>query len=341
MSPLLILNKLFSGQTPTNSEWQAASSQLLSHHLAGYLYVNHQPLLPSDMSSLFERIYEQQALQNHLLLEELERIEKKIFTSGLPHLTRLKGTALIGSIYQDPGERHLSDADVYINHKHRPEFEKFLIAEGYQELHQIKWEANAFKSTFYKTSPLGYTFGLDVHDQLLWRQNKKFTPTIIKYASKVFSTPHAYALHPADLYCHLVANWAYQDTFISLNKLLDIYLLKNQLAKEPASAQIQQILELNGLKPAEGFVRTALSYIDTDTTSKIKNYHLLSQEFLANPRAHKFKYVLLKHLCKKNIFQAFLYDWQWLLGLVRQSNKVESAAYCVDSRTQGGKRMNE
>lgn len=280
---------LINGEIPNDTE---SAFQLLDpHKLAPWFYFNNRQFFTEFNKAPWEAAYQQQSLKNLSLLNELSNVEQEV------PVVRLKGTSFIYWLYQDIGERHLTDADLLVDEKDLPEITSYLAARGYQSVPQVKWSANKHRFSFIKNSDNGMHYEIDLHTKLHWQQSKTLKPEIIN--------PDGYSrLSNPWLFYHLCMNWIFQDTFVGLNKLIDI---KNLIAvMDP-----QEFLEGKKLLKRAGYksvLNLALTVIEPSSVDK---HWLLNRDFLNNPKAHLARYLALKQLNKKSGTQALKYNLDW------------------------------
>lgn len=100
-----------------------AGSQLvasaLTHGLAEPLYVGLRDadvagFLDEDAWNALRASYLKTSVENAARLERLERLERSLARAGVRHV-RLKGVALLGEVYGDPGLRPMSDIDLLVS----------------------------------------------------------------------------------------------------------------------------------------------------------------------------------------------------------------------------------
>ena len=275
-----------------------AFEQLAPHYLAAWFYHRHR--LKTD-DSRWHTEYTRQSLQNTLIIRELESLE-----SVLPTI-RLKGTSFFPWLYRDIGERHLTDADLLVSPDNLPIAIDILTERGYKLVNQIKWDANFHRVSLTRESTEKFLYQVDLHTQLHWEQSSDLS-------MKTHKVGQYDSLTKPVLFYHLCMNWAFQDTFIGLNKLLDIHLLWNSLT-EQEQAETEKIFFDSNYEKVWDWCMRALAVL------KGEKDKMLSEAFLSNPKRYPMKYFGLKHLNKKNLGQALKYDLLWLGSYLKNSEK--------------------
>ena len=91
----------------------------LDHGLAEPLYANLRDadatgLLYEEASNTLRASYLRTSVENAARLDRLERLEQSLARAGVLH-ARIKGAALLGEVYDDPGLRPMSDVDLLVN----------------------------------------------------------------------------------------------------------------------------------------------------------------------------------------------------------------------------------
>ena len=300
---------------PLQGEILALAEQ---HSLSGYIYSRGLTCLPNEFKQRFESKWKAQSLYNTLLLNECERIEKLAASLGL-QLVRLKGAAFLEDLYQNPGERTLSDIDFLIEDDQYQTACRFLIDQGYVEYKQVKWSANRFKCNFTKFLSEEVELSIDLHSQLVWRQSGYLRAI----ASTQFNGKN-WRLGREEELLHTIINWSYQDTFISINKMLDIrqYVVQfksdinwvkfNKLIRQ---SSYQRSVELTFYAIDKNLPVNGLNFMDLISPSTARGAFfgsLLDKNFLLKKSSHPIKHLLLKHLTKVNLVEALKYDFLWL-----------------------------
>lgn len=290
--------------------WFEAWPKLSSHRIAGYVASRHEPLIPDQAKASFKAAATEQSLFNSLLLDECLNLETVALKNGLNSLARLKGSSLIFEIYKHFGERHMTDIDLYVDEREEPSFRQILANLGYTLMPQIFWQANDFKKTYERRHESGLMFYIDLHTRLFWQQpaRAKIEFEVAKYTIENGLALRFRTLKKEWQLAHLISNWAYQDTFISLSKLLDIVLFLRKYPQLSESREFIKCLHDSNLQASAKWVMMAVDIFKTGRSHS----RIFTEEFLDAPKKHKFKYLLMKHLTKNKLTQAFEYDARWV-----------------------------
>lgn len=111
--------------------WPSVLSAAFAEHLQGLLY-RAVPRLsaPVPVVTTLQNAYYHVAAANMVRVRALESLEAALEKSQI-EVMALKGAALIGSVYADPGLRPMEDIDLLIRPADRKPFENLLTACGY------------------------------------------------------------------------------------------------------------------------------------------------------------------------------------------------------------------
>ena len=310
------LSSLFSNES------SAFIGQARYHALAGYLYGEHRLNLPAAIASELIQDWTVQTANSLLIANELERLGAACANRDLnPGL--LKGCALIGDVFSDPGTRFTSDIDIFIDSCDCNSMEKLLIALGYQSVNEPRFWANAYKShRFYEISP-DVKVEVELHARVF--------PNDTGISWKWKPSPHKgfRALEREDLLVHLLGHLGYQHTFLKLFWLVDIDRLIRCTPELCWDRVWSLVFQLNHRRSASAVLWAAQKYLATPipcaASEKLVSTgfwkSLISPGFLVAPKNHKVRYFLLKHLLKDSFLHSLNYDWHWIRSQLASSTK--------------------
>lgn len=283
------------------------------HALTGQLWaVVRNGSLPASVRDLLERKWMAQRWRNLLHLDLIREMERDLRLRSVP-VTRLKGIALLGRLYADPGERNLSDADILVAPVHRQAAEFWLIENGFSAIPTKHFSGSRNRQGWIRRHESGFELSVDVHTSLYWRQPKGLEGRTV--------TDHEgfTRLDGETELLHLIVNWVEQDTCVTLAKAYDIHLCIQYLNprvdweswwnwvrvldhERSARLALHIVKLLFGTKIAVPGTRRdwleslALKMADTN--------------FLKNPQGRK-RYFLFKHLTRP-LWKALDYDLKWM-----------------------------
>lgn len=260
----------------------------------------------------YESQWQKQFFINASYLRLYHDLKEKARNAGVTRVVALKGTALLGDTYPDIGVRNMADLDILVLPNERTVFEKLLIDQGFSQVLESTWEANAFKSCFFRIDH-GLEMVVEVHEDLfVFRSHRGWS--IIEQNDKDI-------LVPADQFVHLMGHLAHQHTFLKLSWLFDCALF---LQRYHDSIDWQRVTELvQKLNLCSAFSATMLllkrefkleSPVPLAKKKRTFLFNLLlSQDFLLYPKDKRnlWRYYLLKHLVKDKITESITYDVLW------------------------------
>ena len=252
-------------------------------------------------------------LYNHSYLKEVKEIYSR-WPSDSVHPVLLKGTSLLLKLYENMGERPMSDCDLLVSEEGRLLLDKILQDMGYSLADTGKWHANRFKS-IYVVRRQGLQLVFEVHTQLFYHSNDAFSTAPISYDKLLF-----HSLSPEEEFVHLCGHLGFQHNFRKLFWLLDIflYLDKLPLDLERVVAVAKKWQVYNSLK-AVAFLEARLTHQDSllkaVTLARWEEALLgfvFGSEFITQPLLSKTKYYLLKTYLKDRPLENVRYNLLWM-----------------------------
>lgn len=237
-----------------------------------------------------------------LLLEELGCVlRERSLRVGL-----LKGTALWSELYR-PGEREVSDIDLFVDHDQQVALGEALATIGYRPERERNSRLSGFKCVF--LNPKQGDLSIEVHTRLWWRE-----PSDFRWSWRDSHRSPFLCLSPEDQFIHLSGHWIAQHTMLSLHWLFDIALYldlhDHEIDWRSVRARAAK-LDLRRSTDAARAIALATSSAEGLASYRDKG---IDFEFLLNPKRHRTRYFLAKHRVQDSIAIALQYDWHWLLS---------------------------
>ncbi len=262
----------------------------------------------------FESAFKDQYLRNSIYLQ----IQKQISESALNEnicLTWLKGIELIRSVYQNPGERFLSDIDVLVSPAELPQLRKMFVGLGAR---QIQSASESRLSDFKEIWNFPHSHSavpVEIHTQLFYHEPKNW----------IWQRNPQGQLSSEDFLLHLCGHCAFQHTFLQSLWLIDIFLYL-QVFHDKISFQVllNRARQLSLLKSVEVCLllierefrwkmRESLEFPQIKFSSSARTLaRRLDRSFLLDPQRQAFKYLYTKHAIKDCFLQSLKYDALWI-----------------------------
>ncbi len=271
-----------------------------------------------ELISALEKEWNLHRWTNILLLESLEKLERDLSEQGIG-VCRLKGASLLPRIYQDLGERVLSDLDIFVPPGHAQRIENYLQDHNFIHQPVMEFEGSANRKNWSKSHPTGLEISFDVHTETHWRMPQEFYSRVVRDGLGFFRLDESAEL------LHLIVNWVEQDTCVSFNKMWDIFLVlrSSTLNWSDWFAWAQRLGHERSIRIVQVILRRFFDFQWGLPNSpgafpglKIAEA-ILDVDFLTNPQRSPIKYYALKHLTK-DMRRAILYDWLWFTGHTRR-----------------------
>ncbi|MBT4762608.1 MAG: hypothetical protein HOO06_12985 [Bdellovibrionaceae bacterium] len=274
------------------------------HHLEGLLYSRwHQ----QDFKSFWmKNFYRNSQLQQFLMeLDTDLSVDFQIFL--------IKGASLWKRLYENIGERFMSDIDVYVHKKNLLELSQKLKRIGFKEQSEKKWKANSFKTVFIKKNN-NLEIVLEVHTQLFWTQSVSFLKgeKLSKYTS--------FSKMDTNLeFLHLCTHLAFQHTYISLHWLYEIALYYDNYCEDidldAVKAMAIENQVFHSLQSVLWLLKHKFKFNIQLGEAPNLNYlfeKIFTESFLSNPKSQKFKFICLKNLLKDRLRDNLSYNVGWI-----------------------------
>lgn len=292
---------------------EGALRLLRENKLAGLIFSRNTKVL---QGSDFAVDWKSQWLRSNLFLRELQILDEVWATKEIP-ATVLKGSALIGDIYLDSGQRSMCDIDLLIPEAKLAEAVEALELRGFQPQQSKSWAANEFKVVLEKNEK-GIPVVLELHTRLFY-QNDSYEAWSLRPHP---SFAHLTTLTIEDQLIHLMGHLGYQHTYLMLHWFVDIHLFLKKYGSQIDCARVCERLHRLGqvrsaqilLWTLERFFSTSIP-MDLPVPSPLLSFTLealITDEFLWSTNKAKWSYFILKHLTKDRLQDSLVYDFKWL-----------------------------
>jgi len=129
-------NEVLKGIDPDNINFEKLITLASGHLMLPALFFNIQKkkvtyLFPEDFIEYIKNIFEINKARNKILLSEAKELSELLYKNNIKHIF-LKGTALLlSNVFEDIGERMVTDIDFIIQHKDAQKVEKVLEKNNY------------------------------------------------------------------------------------------------------------------------------------------------------------------------------------------------------------------
>ena len=300
--PLIISTKL------EDNNFITATDQ---HKIQGLLYYHFSDFRKQKE---FQQSWLSQWALNEHYQKELETLKAQLPLEMTPIL--LKGSALLGIIYQDFGSRFMSDIDLLIKPSELKIIEKALLLQGFEKLKTLKWEANSHKSEWNKTAS-GQETTIELHTQLYFH----IPISEQKYTLEDSHLRGYKRLALSDQIIHLSTHYALQHNFLRLYWLFDLYFLVKKYRREIKwSELLDRAQSLQAKKSLLMNFSILKRYFNLDISEDIdlKNFPQLDSSFLWSDDMRTLKYFIIKHQTRDKYLGAFRYDFFWFLSKLKR-----------------------
>jgi hypothetical protein len=296
------MNSLF--QALINLPTEQQEKVFSAHMLEGFFFSRYSEHLDPKVIKKYRSKYSAQYLRNETILNLSNNL-----LDDYP-LSFIKGSALLKDIYQDIGERFLSDIDIILAKEHWPKLMSKIKNLDGELLSDSKWWGNAHKQEWQVESD-GQEITIEVHSQLFYHRQIPWEKSLNLKLPSLSIEWH---------FVYLIGHYAFQHNFQKLYWLFDIYFYYLKYQNEFNWKKIKMIsnqLELNKVMGMMGHVLTIFFNIEEAlekmSFSPISQsvYDFIDLEFLIEDRQWGWKYWWFKHETKDNWLKAFRYDFQW------------------------------
>jgi hypothetical protein len=294
------------------------AAALIEHGIAGDVYSRYRSSLPGAIAGDCQAAWKAQLQRNLVQQEELRWLGQRCEERGLEPVV-LKGAALLGDIYEDPGSRSMADLDLWVKPSDWEPLVKILVDAGYREVEGIRWEANEFKLNLSRlVDGLGIVF--ELHRKMFYSESRG---SQVQWRTEPLCDGMPVSLRKLareQMLAHLMGHLAYEHTFLKLSWLLDI---DRYVRKHGASLDWERVQALcswlRQSRSAFSVLWAAKRYLGTPVqwngAGRLPDWlleSLLTEEFLWAPTEHRARYYVVKHLVKDDWREALTYDLLWL-----------------------------
>lgn len=281
---------------------------LADHHkIQGLIYYHYEDF---RKDTAFKQSWLSQWALNEKYQTELALLRSHLPTQIKPVL--LKGSALLGLIYQDFGSRFMSDIDLLIRPHELKEVEKTLLALNYKKLPTLKWEANRHKSEWNKVDE-GQEITIELHTKLYFHiplsdQSYELEPSHLTGFQRLVLE---------DQILYLSTHYALQHNFLRLYWLFDIYFMVKKYQTEIDWPQIQkraEKLQINNSLNMNLYILKKYMNLDLSAQLKIKNRKMINIDFLWSDNMRTLRYFIVKYQTRDKPLSALRYALFWFLS---------------------------
>ncbi len=306
------------------SDWEGALDLLNEHGLSGLVSSRRKADLPTFASDCLKVQLSRQRQRNLLQYQELRSISNSLKAESTIRPVILKGMALLPMIYEEVGERHMSDIDLLVEKDEVADLISLLSKQGFRSVPTRRWWGNSFKWELSKETDCG-DVNIEVHSNLFYGTNSGWWH---KEAASHLGDPCELSqfdvLCHEEMFVHLCGHLAYQHTFLKLSWLVDLVLFLKKYRESMDWQRVYQIANDLGMKNSCAAVLHAVgAYSDfavdiPDTGNERLELgfaqRLITRELLLEPHANLLRYYCIKHLLKDKVSTALRYDLRWLIS---------------------------
>ncbi len=316
--PALIMQLLAEGFVPpASTDWVGLYPSLRSNALTPWVFKKYGDGFNEESRRLYEGDFVFNSLLNEALLSEAARLESRFGED----LTRIKGSALSALIYGGQSTRVFYDVDFLVEKSQAEKIARHLLANDYKRSAIVEWAGTRNRNNFSKVIGHQVEINFDLHTELFWESREE-----AGWRTEFDSSFGFRRLRHEDHFFYLIVNWAFQDTFIGLNKFLDIFLMWKNFSAGFDHERLLYLIKLHRLDRVfqivfalleKFFGVNALPFMQNLAAAHGWLLGMPDAEFLLFPRAQTIKYFTLKHFSKSNLAQALRYDLGWSLARVK------------------------
>lgn len=276
--------------------------QILQHNIAGLLYSSN----PSKYEE-YKINWATNFQSNELKFNEIKKISNLLGLKA-ENFTLLKGLALIDCLYENRGERFMSDSDLFCKREDLTELLNILESLNYEEYSETKWKGNEFKKIYFSKENKNV---IEIHIDKIqfyeinfdWLKDKKleflgFTKLKAEYQL-----------------LHLISHLAIQHTFDSLTQFFDICLFIEKYNKNIDFELLEVLSKRLGCNKALKIIlATVDNLLELDLGVNPK-YAITIEQFLSYSSSPSKRYIM-KHSIRDSFWSAVKYDLQWLISKI-------------------------
>lgn len=182
-------NEVLLSDFTTNSEynWDLFTESVIRNGVSPFFYKNiiqlNSELFPSKVKTKFEATYFKTLSRNILLYEQFNKIITEFSTKNISVIV-LKGIFLANHIYQDIGQRQLSDIDLLLKYEDIETAGNILMQLGFENLNR-KLKKDFHQSKHFNFQKDGIIIELHQH---IYHHTESFKVDINKYWSNAQPT---------------------------------------------------------------------------------------------------------------------------------------------------------
>ena len=277
------------------------------HKLDAYFY---SKLSDQDkaLAHHWKQIRIEEALKNKVILDNLKEWQRELPEDMRPVI--LKGASLLGRVYEELGDRQMSDLDLLATASEKSYLEGFLQDKGFSKMTEDHGSAHACKSMWLRDM-WGSQFVVEIHEKLFWYQSENFKWNVTDSLLEGYDQ-----LDLEDEIIYLSIHLSYSHNFQRLFWLLDIYKL---LEKYEDQVDWQKLRKRTEQLKAEKAVAACLIAIEKIFGYEVmawpfKNKYwslrlLLRPKFLYNPYGSISYYLFMKHVLQDSLWNAIKSDF--------------------------------
>ena len=295
-------------ESKTTEEWN--TDFLERHKLFGHAYLRTQ-------NKIYYPYWKSQLNRNSLAKQELERIGKDLKQDQVK-VFLLKGFSLMGEIYQDWGERFVSDIDLLISHDELWKLTDILRMYGYTKKKEAKWLGNRHKHVYTKMID-DIQLSIEIHTQLFWHSSLTHQTDLQESSVQGF-----YQLSRENQLIHLCGHLAFQHSFSKLFWLMDVFKYVERFREKLDWNSFWDQAERAGLYKSCYFtlflcqklgLNIQTVFYRAKKKKKISIYFLkkiVDYSYLYDPKKFSARVFAVKFLIKDSIFDNLRYGYAWL-----------------------------
>lgn len=280
------------------------------HHLYGHAYRRTQ-------DKVYYPYWKSQLTRNSFAKTELETIGQDIQREGI-QVYLLKGYSLMGEIYQDWGERFVSDIDLLVSYDELWKLTDILKMYGYSKKKEAKWLGNRHQHIYVKkTEDLSLT--IEVSTQLFWH-----TSLNIKENSMDSQVIGFKRLSLENQLIHLCGALGFQNAYSKLFWLMDIFKFVERYKSKINWQTFWQNAERANLYKACFFTLFLCQKLGLNIQTiiyrakkkkKVSIFFLkkvVDYSYLYNPESHQLRGFIVRWLIKDSMLDNVRYGMAWL-----------------------------
>ena len=147
--------------------WQYVLKLAYLHGLAGIIYKNSllckdTALIPSSILETLKKSYLSTCYKNMLFIKEYNNINQQLYNNNIPNIP-LKGIFYLKELYNDLGERQISDIDILVRKHDIKHAEQILKNNGYVKKKSLLANKKNLFHLIYWRKQGAITFTIELH----------------------------------------------------------------------------------------------------------------------------------------------------------------------------------